>query len=44
MNGGANLDGDILRMRIANFDRIRNENFNTVAPEFAQILNYNGPA
>jgi MoaA/NifB/PqqE/SkfB family radical SAM enzyme len=43
MNNGASLDGDILRMRIADLDRKRNQNLSTVQPEFANLINYAGP-
>jgi hypothetical protein len=43
MNNGASLDGDILRMRIADLDRKRNQNLSTVQPEFANLVNYAGP-
>jgi MoaA/NifB/PqqE/SkfB family radical SAM enzyme len=40
MNRGVSLDGDILRMRIADLDRKRQQNLALVEPEFAQIINY----
>jgi hypothetical protein len=40
MNNGASLDGNILRMRIADLDRKRNQNLNDVEPEFARLINY----
>jgi MoaA/NifB/PqqE/SkfB family radical SAM enzyme len=43
MNNGASLDGNILRMRIADLDRKRNQNLAIVEPEFAQLINYDGP-
>jgi MoaA/NifB/PqqE/SkfB family radical SAM enzyme len=43
MNAGASLDGNILRMRIADLDRKRNQNLCTVEPEFADIIDYRGP-
>jgi hypothetical protein len=42
LNGFA-LDGDILRMRVADLDRKRQQNLAVVEPEFAQLINYNGP-
>jgi MoaA/NifB/PqqE/SkfB family radical SAM enzyme len=43
MNNGVSLDGNILRMRVADLDRKRNQNLYNVEPEFAQLINYNGP-
>jgi len=43
MNSGASLDGDILRMRVADLDRKRNQNLCDVEPEIAQLINYHGP-
>jgi MoaA/NifB/PqqE/SkfB family radical SAM enzyme len=43
MNTGASTDGFILRMKIADLDRKRNQDIRTVAPEFAQIIEYTGP-
>ena len=40
MNNGVSLDGNILRMRIADLDRKRNQDLNQVEPEFAQLINY----
>jgi MoaA/NifB/PqqE/SkfB family radical SAM enzyme len=40
MNNGASLDGTKLLTEIAEVDRRRNENLTTVAPEFAQLINY----
>ena len=40
MNKGASLDGNILRMRIADLDRKRNQDLSTVEPEFARLINY----
>jgi MoaA/NifB/PqqE/SkfB family radical SAM enzyme len=40
MNGGASLDGNILRMKIADLDRKRNQDLTLVEPEFAQMINY----
>jgi len=41
MNNGVALDGNILRMRIADLDRKRQQNLATVEPEFAQLIDYN---
>jgi len=43
MNGAPSLDGSILRMKIADLDRKRGQNLAVVEPEFAQLINYNGP-
>lgn len=43
MTDGVSLDGNILRMRLADLDRKRNQNLATVEPEFARLINYNGP-
>ena len=40
MNRGVGLDGDILRMRIADLDRKRSQNLKDVEPEFAQLIKY----
>jgi len=40
MNNGVGLDGNILRMRIADLDRKRNQDLNQVEPEFAQLIDY----
>ena len=40
MNSGASLDGFILRMRIADLDRKRNQNLADVEPEFAKLIEY----
>lgn len=44
MNRGASLDGNILRMKIGDLDRKRNQDLRQVEPEFATIINYTGPA
>ena len=44
MNGGASTDGFMLRMKIADLDRKRNQNLAVVAPEFAELIGYNGHA
>ena len=43
MNGGASLDGNLLRMKIADLDRKRGQDLRAVEPEFAAIINYAGP-
>jgi hypothetical protein len=40
MNRGASLDGNILRMRVADLDRKRNQDLSMVEPEFAKLINY----
>ena len=40
MMGGASLDGNILRMKIADLDTKRNQDLSVVEPEFAKIINY----
>ena len=41
MNTGASTDGFMLRMKIADLDRKRNQDLSTVAPEFALLIGYN---
>jgi organic radical activating enzyme len=41
MNRGASLDGNILRMKIADLDRKRQQNMRDIAPEFADLVDYN---
>jgi hypothetical protein len=41
MNSGASTDGFMTRMKIADLDRKRNQDLATVAPEFAQLIEYN---
>jgi MoaA/NifB/PqqE/SkfB family radical SAM enzyme len=43
MNNGASLDGFILRMKIADLDRKRQQNLAVVEPEFATLIEYHGP-
>jgi hypothetical protein len=43
MNGGASLDGELLRMKIADLDRKRGQDLRTVEPEFADLIGYSGP-
>lgn len=40
MNGGASTDGNMTRMKIADLDRKRQQDFNDVEPEMAALLNY----
>jgi MoaA/NifB/PqqE/SkfB family radical SAM enzyme len=40
MRKGASTDGSILRMRIKDLDRKRNQNLKTVEPEFANLIEY----
>ena len=43
MNNGASLDGNLLRIRTADFDYKRGQNLVTVEPEYAQLIGYTGP-
>lgn len=43
MNNGASMDGFMLRMKISDLDRKRQQNLALVEPEFAQLIDYNGP-
>jgi len=43
MRNGASTDGFMTRMKIADLDRKRNQDLRTVAPEFAQLIEYTGP-
>jgi MoaA/NifB/PqqE/SkfB family radical SAM enzyme len=43
MNGAPSLDGQILRMKIADLDRRRGQDLRQVEPEFAHIIDYQGP-
>jgi organic radical activating enzyme len=43
MNNGVSLDGQLLRMKIADLDRKRNQSLADVEPEFAQLIGYHGP-
>ena len=43
MNAGVSLDGSNMRREIANLDRRRNQNLALVEPEFAKLIEYNGP-
>jgi len=40
MNNGASTDGFMMRMKIQDLDRKRQQNLRTVAPEFAQLIDY----
>jgi MoaA/NifB/PqqE/SkfB family radical SAM enzyme len=41
MNSGASTDGFMTRMKIADLDRKRNQDLHTVAPELAELIEYN---
>jgi glutamate-1-semialdehyde 2,1-aminomutase len=43
MNGGVSLDGFNMRREIANLDRRRKQNLAVTEPEFAHLIEYNGP-
>jgi hypothetical protein len=43
MNGGVSLDGQLLRMKIADLDRKRQQDLRTVEPELAELIGYTGP-
>ena len=43
MTKGASMDGNMLRMKVADLDRKRQQNLAVVEPEFAQLINYAGP-
>jgi hypothetical protein len=43
MNGGASLDGFMLRIKIADLDRKRGQDLRNVEPEFAKLIEYVGP-
>jgi MoaA/NifB/PqqE/SkfB family radical SAM enzyme len=40
MNNGVGLDGNILRMRVADLDRKRQQDLSQVEPEFARLIDY----
>jgi len=40
MNGGASTDGFMLRMKIADLDRKRNQDFAAICPEMASLIEY----
>jgi MoaA/NifB/PqqE/SkfB family radical SAM enzyme len=44
MNNGASLDGKLLKIRTTDFDYKRNQNLAVVEPEYAQLIDYNGPS
>ena len=44
MNNGASLDGKLLRIRTTDFDTKRRQNLVDVAPEYAELIDYAGPA
>jgi MoaA/NifB/PqqE/SkfB family radical SAM enzyme len=43
MNSAPSLDGEILRMKIADLDRRRGTNLAVTEPEFADMIDYDGP-
>ena len=43
MNAGVGLDGSNMRREIANLDRRRSQDLRAVEPEFAKLIEYNGP-
>jgi MoaA/NifB/PqqE/SkfB family radical SAM enzyme len=43
MMGAPSLDGEILRMKIADLDRKRSQNLREVEPELANLIGYTGP-
>jgi hypothetical protein len=43
MNAGVSLDGQLLRMKIADLDRKRDQDLRLVQPEFADLIAYQGP-
>jgi len=40
MNRGVSLDGNILRMRVRDLDRKRNQNLSQIQPELAKLIDY----
>jgi hypothetical protein len=44
MNRGASTDGFMMRMKIKDLDRKRQQNLCTVQPEFAAIIEYDPQA
>ena len=40
MNRGASTDGFMMKMKIADLDRKREQDLRDVEPEFAEIINY----
>jgi organic radical activating enzyme len=43
MNSGASMDGFMLRMKVADLDRKRQQNMAMIQPEFAKLIDYAGP-
>jgi len=43
IENGASMDGFMLRMKIADLDRKRQQNMADVEPEFAKLIDYTGP-
>jgi MoaA/NifB/PqqE/SkfB family radical SAM enzyme len=43
MNRGASMDGFMLRMKVADLDRKRQQNMAMTQPEFAKLIDYAGP-
>jgi len=43
MNAGVGLDGQLLRMKIADLDRKRGQDLRLIQPEFADLIEYAGP-
>jgi pyruvate-formate lyase-activating enzyme len=43
MLAGVSLDGELLRMKIADLDRKRSQDLRQVEPEFADLIGYAGP-
>jgi hypothetical protein len=43
MTAGVSLDGELLRMKIADLDRKRGQDLRLVQPEFAELIAYQGP-
>ena len=43
MNAGVSLDGQLLRMKIADLDRKRGQDLRLAEPEFAELIGYLGP-
>jgi hypothetical protein len=40
MNNGASTDGFMLKMKVRDLDRKRQQNLAEVAPEFAEVIDY----
>jgi MoaA/NifB/PqqE/SkfB family radical SAM enzyme len=43
MNNGASLDGKLLKIRTTDFDIKREQNLALIEPEYAALIDYNGP-